>query len=840
MEEVSGFDESAPRQDAQTRHNPPKSMQSDSLPPRPRPSFTGEQVSKADSQDAPRQNAESRHDPGKKEPSLPLQVSTARRETTADRYAFMARMKGDLTTTCYLDEHKTSSPKTILQPKWGRRAEEHSKSVNPHDITAHVDVAHMMAARLMGGATGSSKLCMRARVDINWKSELAVNKNAVEHSYQKEMESLTKSILTRVTPEDDDWERSQRESTRGRALLDEKRNSTMKTRIVKQGFREDHAFADGPDFNYYSNVASLESIRASLFRHRRADRRIAIQDISTAFLQSRPYGPGIYKYLHFKNPITGEVEYYRQSGPIYGESSAPTRWEETLAEFLTSTEMGFVRSKNEPSTYYHPERDILIITYVDDLWYDGSHGDISWATSQIAERFDCKDIEWLTPGKPLDYLGMDIIQDDVRTYINMSSYITTMLERLDLPDNYGCYYIPPHARDKTKKHRTYHKPVKVPMRNAIDEDSPLLSPFQRTRFLAIMGCIGWCAITARAEVKHTHSRISRYMAAPNESAMEHAEHCLAYLSSTRRWSLSAKLWDDDPIYYDIMPGGEKVAVLQYGWTFYSDSDFAGNAEVNNKRKSQTGYLARCGEGLVMFYSKTSSTAFACPAIGESHVSTSVGEAETYAVGNAAKSIMSLQYNSEEMGLPFPKRIICQVDSDTAKSFSNNSCKKSKLKHIDCRQEWVQVLRDKNILKCVHVPGTENLADLFTKILDPGDFIRQRDTIMVECPHVLQPYADMAREDPSDIPDYPSDIPETIHSPAMVPLVNHVAKMFCDEEDYSIRVSPVVIPSPNCVPTIVPVMIPSPISAPTSVPSPKRVQSFKKRVQILHSVSNIFL
>jgi hypothetical protein len=42
-----------------------------------------------------------------------------------------------------------------------------------------------------------------------------------------------------------------------------------------------------------------------------------------------------------------------------------------------------------------------------------------------------------------------------------------------LPDNYGCYYIPPHARDKTKKHRTYHKPVKVPMKNAIDEDSPL-------------------------------------------------------------------------------------------------------------------------------------------------------------------------------------------------------------------------------------------------------------------------------------------------------------------------------------------------------------------------------
>ena len=166
----------------------------------------------------------------------------------------------------------------------------------------------------------------------------------------------------------------------------------------------------------------------------------------------------------------------------------------------------------------------------------------------------------------------------------------------------------------------------------------------------------------------------------------------------------------------------------------------------------------------------------------SHVSTSVGEAETYAVGNAAKSIMSFQCNSEEMGLPFPKRIIVQVDSETARSFSNNSCKKSKLKHIDCRQEWVQVLRDKDLLKCVHIPGTENLADLFTKILDPGDFIRQRGTIMIECPHVTQPYANMAREDPNDTPENDPS--------SSMPLVNaalksdYVAKVLCGEEDHS--------------------------------------------------------
>ena len=149
-EAVSGFNEDAPRQDAQTRHNPQISMEVDSLSPRPRPSFTGEQVSKADSQDAPRQNAESRHNPGKKEPSLPLQVSSARveglKEGTIDRCAFMARMENCLANTCYFDcssKNKNAGPKSILQPAWAERAEEYSKSLNPRDVIQHMLTWHI-------------------------------------------------------------------------------------------------------------------------------------------------------------------------------------------------------------------------------------------------------------------------------------------------------------------------------------------------------------------------------------------------------------------------------------------------------------------------------------------------------------------------------------------------------------------------------------------------------------------------------------------------------------------------------------------------------------------------
>ena len=124
-------------------------------------------------------------------------------------------------------------------------------------------------------------------------------------------------------------------------------------------------------------------------------------DISTAFLQSHPYADGMVKYLSIKNPITGKWHYYRQSGPIYGEASAPVRWEITLAEWLEA--VGFDRGLNEPAVYYHAERDLLVLTFVDDLLIDidGFESDIKWFVAELEERFDCKDLETVEEDSPL-------------------------------------------------------------------------------------------------------------------------------------------------------------------------------------------------------------------------------------------------------------------------------------------------------------------------------------------------------------------------------------------------------------------------------------------------------
>jgi hypothetical protein len=167
------------------------------------------------------------------------------------------------------------------------------------------------------------------------------------------------------------------------------------------------------------------------------------------------------------------------------------------------------------------------------------------------------------------------------------------------------------------------------------------------------------------------------------------------------------------------------------WSFMVDSDHAGNAEVQNKRRSQNGLCIKCNEAPVVCVSKASSVAFASPLIGEAHADMSSAAVEIFSVGNACLDIMAVSYVVEEMGMTFPIPFTLEMDNDAARIFCLGSAHKTKLKHIDCRQEWVKCLRDRKIMTPVHVDSKDNDADLFTKILSREPFEMVRNRIMVE-------------------------------------------------------------------------------------------------------------
>ena len=168
-----------------------------------------------------------------------------------------------------------------------------------------------------------------------------------------------------------------------------------------------------------------------------------------------------------------------------------------------------------------------------------------------------------------------------------------------------------------------------------------------------------------------------------------------------------------------------------------DADYAGNHEEQNKRRSQNANVITVDGTPIHWCSKVSSVAFAHPSIGEAHADMSSGASEVYAAGNAAQDLLHFSYCIDEMGLTectnFPKPMTLLMDNTVAEVFTNDTAFKSRLKHIDVRQEWVKCLRDKSIIIPAHVPSEDNLADLFTKILHEPTFVKLRDQMMTPLP-----------------------------------------------------------------------------------------------------------
>ena len=561
--------------------------------------------------------------------------------------------------------------------------------------------------------------------DLPWGKYLhGEHHEKIIKAYETEMSSLLSTVL-RELPEDHP-ERAAAEAgfTNGRMLLEFKRSGVFKCRYVLQGFKENKLKLDGPDFDYSSNVVGITAVRMMMLGCRPSDHAVAQRDISTAFLQSHPFPEDAPpRYVRLKDPVTGVMRFFRQLGPIYGSNSAPKYWEETLHPWLTS--IGFVQGKNEPCLFRHPELDVTLATYVDDLLALGPRANVAKVMDMVAERFKCKDTVWLGEGQPLDHLGMCFFETKTHTCLSMSNYIDIMVKKLDVDVTSG------------------RMPVQ-PFTSPITDLTPL-TPAQGQFLMTACGMIGWLAGTGRPDLRFSHQCISQHMASPNRGALQAVIQAVRYASATRDLCL-------------MQPKG-----TGHLWCHYSDSDHAGNTEPQNNRRCQLGFVSMCGDVPMAWGSKTTSVRFgpesdaaegSCPSfgkphaaggiprchpdIGDLHPDVSSGAAEIYAASVALNEILHLSYIAEEMGASMDKPLHIKIDNTAAIAFANGRVRRSKLKHIDVRQEWVQALRDHSVVQAEYVNTKSNKADFFTKILDNETFLKFRGDLMRLCPPPATP------------------------------------------------------------------------------------------------------
>ena len=228
--------------------------------------------------------------------------------------------------------------------------------------------------------------------------------------------------MKELCPGDNEYQAAQ-QGTNCRLILEFKRVGVWKVRCVIQGFREDCVALDGEDFKYNSDVAGLTAIHKVVFDpiQRNGDGTLedvtlSSIDIAYGYLQSDLFPASCPpRYLKVKDPVTGTYRFFRQYGVPFGSRPSAVRWQQTLHPWLVLK--GFVQGANEPCAFYHKERKITVLLYVDDLLTKSSRANAEWFYKELSARFECKKPQWLSPGRPLDHLRMAILQDSEGVYI---------------------------------------------------------------------------------------------------------------------------------------------------------------------------------------------------------------------------------------------------------------------------------------------------------------------------------------------------------------------------------------------------------------------------------------
>ena len=227
-----------------------------------------------------------------------------------------------------------------------------------------------------------------------------------------------------------------------------------------------------------------------------------------------------------------------------------------------------------------------------------------------------------------------------------------------------------------------------------------------------VGAIGWMT-SVRIDLDFAFSRLSQHLQNPTTSAWNMLHRTMGYIKSHQHLCLSQSNTSEPE------------------WKFFTDSDH-GSDKTN--LKPQLGILATCGGTPIIFKSKKSKVCFPHSKVQTAHSDISVGASEVYALGSGTSDFMGLSYVVEELGLPeISKPMNIRVDNTAAEAFANGTAKRTKMTHIDQRLEFVQAMRDEEVVNVTHISTHNNLADFLTKALSPSIFRKLRDQLMCTPP-----------------------------------------------------------------------------------------------------------
>lgn len=358
---------------------------------------------------------------------------------------------------------------------------------------------------------------------------------------------------------------------------------------------------------------------------------------------------------------------------LYGLKQGGRAWYEMLDK--TMRLLGFERVQSDRSVWVWLRDGVRLIVpaYVDDLTLVGAdRAKINSVVAELQQHFKLRIL-----GDTSFLLGVEIARDRINgtTTLSQRQYALDVLERFDMADCNGVL-TPMEPGLKLSKSQSPSAPEEV-------------AEMRNVPYLQAIGSLLYLAIATRPDISFAVGVLARFASNPGVAHWKAVKHLFRYLRSTVDYKLTYRR--------SAMP--EAPADL---FTAYSDADHGGN--IDNGR-STSGYIIRMAGAAISWSSRLQPV-----------VTLSTTEAEYVAAVRTAQEVLWLRSLFTEFGFDFSTPCTLLIDNASAVQVAKNPEHHGRMKHLDLKYFWLRDIVEQGDLRVQHLPGTENVADLFTKPL----------------------------------------------------------------------------------------------------------------------------
>ena len=352
--------------------------------------------------------------------------------------------------------------------------------------------------------------------------------------------------------------------------------------------------------------------------------------------------------------------------PPLARGSHPHVWQKAVKKVMSR--LGFEMNPIHPCVYYHPGKDILVVTHVDDFLCSGNRSDLRWLSHELNKEFEIKgEMVGSRSGEVMEtqFLGRTIkLTEEGYEYKSNDKHVKILLEEWDMGDS-RALSCPGSSAEK-------------PDKEGKKEEERDLDAKESTIYRRAAARINYMSLD-RADLAYASKEASRGMAKPTVGDVVRLKRILRYLKGS-------------PCVSNLFRWQSPQGII----LGYCDSDWAGCVRT---RKSTSGGFIMSGCHMISHWSSTQTV-----------IALSSAEAELNAVVKMVSETLGVRNLFKSMGID--KKIIVKTDSSACNGIVHREgC--GKVKHLETRQLWVQDVVSQKIVDVQKVPRADNPSDCLT-------------------------------------------------------------------------------------------------------------------------------